>query len=192
METLLYSLTFPPIILLALVVHEAGHMAAAILLNVKVAAFQIGIGPRIATRYTGKTAVRLPEGARTPEPGQVIHYWAASPDPEDRQADMQAAVWQPALMAMKRRKLRYTQEEQELIEEATRFNREHPRFTGRVRSVDGDVVTVADTGWIIAWFPVMAMVHVAEDPKNLDPGYFNTASWLRHMTIILAGVRRRC
>ena len=189
METLLYAMTFPPIVIVALVIHEAGHMAAAKLLHIKVMGFQIGMGRRLAVWYTGGTKVRLSADQRPPAPGQVIHYWAQNPPEEETEATQSAVLWQPALMAIRRRRKQpRTEEEEQIIEEATRFNQQHPRFTGRVKEVQGDLATVADTAWTVALVPIMAMVHVAEDPKNTDPGYFNTASWAKQMFVIFAGV----
>ena len=189
MEMLLYALTFPPIVLITLVVHEAGHMGMARLLHVKVTGFQIGIGPKIATVYTGKTKVAVAGDQPLPEPGQVIHYWAAAPSPEDGDVQHRAALWQPALSAIKRKSKRLQPPaEQKTVEEATAFNRIHSRCTGRVSEVGPGYFTIADTAWSLAWIPVVAMVQVAEDPKGQDPGFFNTSSWHKQMLIILAGV----
>ena len=187
MELLLYAMTFPPIVLIALVVHEAGHMVTARLLGIRVMAFQIGIGPRIATIYSGKTRVRLDPAQNRPTRGTVIHYWAdQSPDP---QVAANAIVWQPALMAIKRpKKTKHTPQEKQLIDDAAIYNKNHPRFTGRVKTVEGDVMTIADTTWALAWVPIMASVHVAEHPKSTGQGYFNTASWPKQMAVIFAGV----
>ena len=187
MELFLYAMTFPPIVLIALIVHEAGHMVTARLLGIRVMAFQIGMGPKIATIYTGKTRVRLNATQDNPEPGAVIHYWAGdAPDPE---VAASAIVWQPALMAIKRpKRTKHTPAEKQLIDEAFNFNQNHPRFTGRVKNVEGDVMTIADTTWALAWIPIMASVHVAEHPKDTGVGYFNTASWPKQMAVIFAGV----
>ena len=54
----LYSLSFIPLLLLTLTVHELGHLLAARLLRVRVNGFQIGVGWRIATIHTGRTPDR--------------------------------------------------------------------------------------------------------------------------------------
>ena len=54
MDILLYSLSFIPMLLLTLVVHEMGHLVTARIQGVKVNAFQIGIGWTIRTIYTAR------------------------------------------------------------------------------------------------------------------------------------------
>ena len=81
-STLLYAMTFIPILLITLTVHEGGHFLAARLLRVKTTCFQIGVGPRLFTKYTGKTRIQLQDGEEAPKPGQKIHVWVRDITPE--------------------------------------------------------------------------------------------------------------
>ena len=136
MKTLLYALTFPPMVPIALIVQEAGDTEMARTLRVRVMRFYVGIELRMITRYTGRrTRVSLPDGNRPTRTGQIIHYRAAPPEPEDA-TDQRAVLWQPALMAIKnRRRTAPIEGEQEIIQEATLFNRSHAGFTGKVKEM---------------------------------------------------------
>ena len=66
MTLILYALTFIPMALVTLVIHELGHLLTARALMVKVSGFQIGIGPTILTFYTGHTRVPLRPSSLVP------------------------------------------------------------------------------------------------------------------------------
>ena len=187
MDTLVYALAFfPLIILIALTVHEGGHLLAAKALGIKPAAFQIGLGPKLFVRYTGKTRVRIPEGQPVPEPGQLIRYWA---NPEEKPGGItEAAMWQPSLRGVKNRNRVYSKDEiKEIVRQAGELNRTYPSFNARVKSVEGNVIAAADMEWSLAAFPVAAMVQVSEDPAHRAKNCFNTAKWRSQMLVIAAG-----
>ena len=79
---LLYSLSLIPMLLMAMFVHELGHLAIAKLSRTKVVGFQIGIGWNIITRYSGRTSIRItpetkilqPDGENL-KPGNIISVY---------------------------------------------------------------------------------------------------------------------
>ncbi len=87
----IYSLSFIPIIIIALTVHELGHLLTARFHRVKTSGFQVGIGPTLLRRYTGRTvcsinAATVQLNQRTPPPrqGDIISVYvepATAPTP---------------------------------------------------------------------------------------------------------------
>ena len=196
-STLLYALTFIPILLITLTVHEGGHFLAARLLRIKTTCFQIGVGPRLITRYTGKTRIELPQGKEAPEPGQIIHVWVQSATPNGPPADYAAVHWQPVIQRPGRiaRALGAPKEPDITPDEfaerrsnAARYNNEYPCLTGQVRSAGEGQFILADSIWAVGLIPAAAMVYLVEDPSNRVGGLFNTVSWGRQTATILAGV----
>lgn len=187
METLLYALAFfPLIILIALTVHEAGHLLAARLLGIKPVSFQIGLGPRLFAFHTGSARALVPEGQPVPEPGRLIRYWTSPPAEPGGLPVVE--LWQPSLRGVKNRSRVYTPEEtKEIVRQAGAMNRKFPGFNARVKSASGNVITVADLEWSLAALPVAAMVQVSEDPSNRARDCFNAAGWRRQMLVIAAG-----
>ena len=177
--TEIYALSFLPMILVALTIHELGHLLAAHLLGMRVTGFQIGLGHYLLIWYTGKTQVQLPPGMEPPAVKQTVHVWLEPK--EDCGGPDRAVAWLP--------QVRLRRQNREWRDQCRSLNEKHARLDARVRSVEEDGrITVAATAWILAPIPVMAMVHLGDDPSNLTPGYFQKASWTARMTVILAGV----
>ena len=182
MTIFLYSLTFIPMVLTTLAIHELGHMAAARLFRIKISAFQIGIGWKLFTFYTGKTQVRLT--SRTirlyPDdewvrPGSLVSlhvkegpdgiYSAVCATPAERRSQLQG-------------------EQKEVYQDC---NQEFMQLTGRVREVDGEKLVLADIAWSLRAFPVMAGVIVPEDPQREIRNAYNVSPWSRQTIVTLAG-----
>lgn len=175
METTLYTLTFLPMVLLALVVHEAGHFFAARTLGLKATGFQIGVGPRLIARRVGRTTYSLPPAAPThprPSPGESVILQLT----EDPSARAQHAV------------KAWTYLSNQASHRAKQMAAEGPCLSATVIRTTNDTITVRDTTLSIAAIPLMAMVYLAEDPSNTNRGFINTAPWLTRITTILAGV----
>ena len=196
-STLLYAMTFIPILLITLTVHEGGHFLAARLLRVKTTSFQIGIGPRLLTRYTGRTRIELPEGEEAPQPGQEVHVWVQDPTPKEPQADYAGVHWQPIIKTrgLIARALRISPESEitpaELAqrkENITRHNNKYPCLTGQIKESRPGEFILADSIWAVGLIPAAAMVCLVEDPAGKVRGLFNTVPWGRQTAIILAGV----
>ena len=177
METWLYALTFFPMLITALVTHEAGHFLCAKALGVRATGFQVGIGPRIGTRFTGGRAYHLQAGLETPANGQAISAWTTTEGDDEEETIIH---WLPH-----QRTTAWTEQEKE---RAITWNTELPACSGVVKATSNGRVMLADTAWTLAWIPIMAMVYLPEDPTQKGAGYINTARWWKQMTIIGAGV----
>ena len=60
-------------------------------------------------------------------------------------------------------------------------------ITGRVREISPGEMTVATLAWSLRAIPLMAAVHLPEDPARRARGVYNTASWRKQTMITLAG-----
>ena len=182
MSTALYSLSFIPLLLVTLTVHELGHLIAARLMGIRVSAFQIGIGWTLATLRTGRTEVSLtPDteihspGGKIPQPGQLVSIFVTHNS---------AGGWTAAAVLPIRGKRYETAVDPERM---GLYNERHMRITGRVRKSREGNLTIGDMAWSLKAIPLMAAVHLPEDPAGTTPGVYNTAPWARQMIVTLAG-----
>ena len=178
----LYSLSFIPLLLVTLTVHELGHLIAARLVGIRVSVFQIGIGWTLATLRTGRTEVKLtPDteihsaGGIIPEPGQLVSVFITQNG---------AGGWTAAAVLPIRGKSYETPVDPEKI---GLYNERYMRITGKVRDSREDSLTIADMAWSLRAIPLMAAVHLPEDPAGRTPGVYNTAPWAKQMIVTLAG-----
>ena len=184
LEIFLYSLSFIPLLLLTLTVHELGHLAAARLLGVRTSGFQIGVGWKLATVHTGSTRIQTqpstpvlnPTGA-PPAPGDLMAVYL------EPQQDPQEPHRASALMHLTSRVHPRGPEAQAIRE----HNESHLRLTGRVRETHPDHLVLADMAWSLRALPFMAAVFLPEDPGRSSPGLLNTSPWTKQVTITLAG-----
>ena len=187
MTVLLYSLSFILILLITLTVHEMGHLIVARIYGVKVNSFQIGIGWRIKTLYTGNTRVRLNDATRTlnPDapalkPGDTTSVYVTR-DGQDDQEDSYTALG--ILPRNNGRKGLAT----EHWHDVRRHNMDHAQLTGRVRKIDENEIVLADMGWSIRTIPLMAGVLLPEDPQRSMKNVYNTIRWYQQVFITMAG-----
>ena len=177
MDTFLYAMTFLPMLLITLVIHEGGHFLAARTLGLKANGFQIGVGPRIWSGQRGKSVYTIPQNPQTPIPlpkrGDQILI-RIEDDPTGRNAH-QMADWTPLAKGQR-------------TERALAMGHQGPTFPATVKKIETDSITVSDTTVTIAVIPLMAMVYLPEDPTNQNRGFINTAPWVSRITTILAGV----
>ena len=178
----LYYLSFLPLLLLTLTVHELGHLLAARLLHVKTAAFQIGVGRRIASFHTGRTPIAINESTltlgpkgRTPGAGEKAWVYVV----QDPSGTYTATAVMPETRPGKL--------EQEHREAVRTQNEQHIQLRGRVIERSGDRIVLADMAWSLHVLPFMAGVHLPEDPGLRAKNIYNTVSWPRQMLIVLAG-----
>ena len=182
MTTAIYSLSFIPLLLVTLTVHELGHLIAARLMGIRVSAFQIGIGWTLATVHTGRTKITLPpgtvmhsRGGRAPRAGQMVSVYAYQEQDGEYTAH--------AALPIHRRKYE-TPVDPEVLRD---YNERYILITGRIRETSPGEMTVATLAWSLRAIPVMAAVHLPEDPARRARGIYNTASWRKQTTITLAG-----
>ena len=180
--TAIYSLSFIPLLLVVLTVHELGHLIAARLMGIRVSAFQIGIGWTLATVHTGRTGIRLlPEtvthsrGGDPPGTGQLVSIYVS----QEKGGEYTAH----AVLPIQGKKY-----EMEMDPEVLRtYNERYMLITGRVREVSQEEITVASVAWSLRAIPLMAGVYLPEDPARRASGVYNTASWKKQTMITLAG-----
>ena len=182
MTTAIYSLSFIPLLLVVLTVHELGHLIAARLMGIRVSAFQIGIGWTLATVHTGRTRLTLHPGAvmhsregNAPGPGQLVSVYAS----QEKGGEYTAHAVLP---------IHGKKYETEVDPEVLRgYNERYMLITGRVREVSQGEMTVAPVAWSLRAIPLMAAVYLPEDPARRARGVYNTASWKKQTMITLAG-----
>ena len=178
----LYYLSFLPLLLLTLTVHELGHLLAARLLRVKTAAFQIGAGRRLISFHTGRTPIAINESTltlgpedRLPEVGEKTWVYVTQGP-----SGMYAAT--AVMPETHPKKL-----EQEHREAVRKQNEQHMQLRGRVIERDRDRIVLADMTWSLHTLPFTAGVHFPEDPGLRVRNVYNTVSWSSQMIIVLAG-----
>ena len=187
MDTVLYSLSFIGILLITLVVHETGHLVVARMYGVKVNAFQIGIGWRIKTIYTGHTKIRMNQETRilNPDapalsPGDITSVYVSRDEQDDRDDSYTALGILPRNNG--RRGLA-----EEHWHDVRRHNLDHAQLTGRVRRIDEGEMVLADMGWSLRTIPLMAGVIFPEDPQRAMRNVYNTIRWYQQILITFAG-----
>ena len=184
MTILLYSLSLIPMLLMAMFVHELGHLAIAKLSRTKVVGFQIGIGWNIITRYSGRTSIRI-----TPEtkiiqpdseglkPGNIISvYVNRAPGEESYTTAAILPPWGKHLPS-----------HPEAVEIIRKHEKSHMRLTGRIRQIEPERLVLADMAWALKAMPLVAGVTIAEDPGRTMPEAYNMQPWRRQAAITLAG-----
>ena len=187
MTVLLYSLSFILILLITLVVHEMGHLMVARIYGVKVNSFQIGIGWRIKTIYTGRTRVQLNDATRmlNPDapalkPGDTTSVYVIRNEKDDLEDSYTALGILPRNNGRKRLATQYWHD-------VRRHNIEHTQLTGRVRKINETEMILADMGWSLRTIPIMAGVVLPEDPQRAMKNVYNTIRWYQQVLITLAG-----
>ena len=200
----LYALTFIPLLLITLAVHELGHLAAARLLKIKVAAFQIGMGTQLLSFSAGKTRIALggqtayhtgDQGNLTPGAFAQVHV-AQEPDRSYRAvavhqhvkgvSDHRAqtdplTVFSPVTRVFHRRPSNPPPET--LVE----YNRTHMQLSGRVKEVTQSHIVLADVTWSLRLIPFMAAVFMPEDPSGRITNAHNNAPWRNKFLVTAAG-----
>ena len=182
MTTLIYALSFIPMMLVTLAIHELGHLAIAKLNPAKTGGFHIGMGWNIITRHTGRTAVRLtPEtellNPQTEElkPGDLASVYVTK-EPGDE------GYTAAGLLPQNGTKL-----PPEQWNAVRRCNKTHMRLNGKVREIDEERIILADMSWSLRAIPIMAHVMLPDDPARKLPEAYNVMPWPRKAAITLAG-----
>ena len=184
MTILLYSLSIIPMLLIAMVVHEMGHLAVAKLSKAKVVGFQIGVGWNIITRYSGSNSIRItpeteilqPDGEDL-KPGNIISVYVTRPPGEK-------GYTAAAILPRWGKQLPPAPEAMETIR---RHEKYHMRLTGRIRQIEPERLILADMAWELKAMPLVAGVTIAEDPGRTMPEAYNMLPWRRQAAITLAG-----
>ena len=182
MTILLYSLTFIPILLITLTVHELGHLFFARWAGLKTSGFQIGAAWKICRLHTGRTRIGLDESTRklnaqAPEvgTGDLVFIYVSRDEDGSLKAD--------AILHENKRAVLEPGE----IEAVRSLNQDRMRLNGRVREAGPDHIILADMEWSLRAIPLMAGVHLPEDPSRTIPEAYNNTPWRNKMAITMAG-----
>ena len=156
-------ITFVPMLIMLVVIHEWGHFATAKAFGVKVMEFGIGYPPRAWGFYTGKTPVLLDgqpqlvnlESAAALRPGQYVRISST----EDDAGNLVARIIEAPLPGERRR--------QSALQEVG--GGEYLQHEGKVVRVAGDRLTVADMLWSVNWLPLGGFVRLAGENNPATP-----------------------
>ena len=164
METFIFAVgTLAPLLLILVVVHELGHFATARAIGVKVLEFGVGFPPRVFGVYTGRTVVLLHtqtryigvDGPQSLRPGQRVKV--GSVEEEDL-----------GLVAVEVELHRKRDSE----EEPSHFNRPLDHLLwheGKIRSLDGGSIELADMLYSVNLIPLGGFVRLAGESNPTVP-----------------------
>ena len=164
METFLFAVgTLAPLLLILVVVHELGHFATARAIGVKVLEFGVGFPPRVFSIYTGRTQVLLHAstrcvgfgGPQALRPGQRVKVASI----EDGELGLVAVE-----IELHRKRGN--------DEDTSHFNRPADHLLwheGKVRSVDGGSIELADMVYSINLIPLGGFVRLAGENNPTVP-----------------------
>ena len=180
---LVYAASLVPMLLITLVVHELGHLWTSRLVRVKPSRFQIGVGWRIATWYSGRTRYDLTAGTKTLPaleegkllPGNLVTIYATRRKGQNHYA--------AGAVIRHSRNPRADRAQEQLQGLAGT----HMRFTGRIREVHPSHLAVADMAWSLRAIPLAAGVVFPDDPSGTMPEAYNVTRWRRKTAITTAG-----
>ena len=164
METFLFAVgTLAPLLLILVVVHELGHFATARAIGVKVLEFGVGFPPRVFGVYTGRTQVLLHastryiglDGPQSLRPGQRVRVGSIEED-------------ELGLVAVEIELHR----KRDNGEDPSHFNRPVDHLLwheGKVRSVDGGSIELADMVYSFNLIPLGGFVRLAGENNPTVP-----------------------
>ena len=175
-----YILSFIPMLLLTLVVHELGHLITARMSGAKAGGFHIGGGWRIITIHPGLPRVELDPNLRNLNPG------SARLNPGDL-ASFYIRKEEGRYMGIAVLPRNGTPLPKSKWSEVRGYNREHMRLDGKIREIDEEKVILADMDWALKALPFMAGVILPEDPQEKAKEAYNTMSWGRKTLLTAAG-----
>ena len=180
MTVALYALSFIPMLLLTLTVHELGHLLVARINGAKAGGFQIGGGWRIITAHTGRTHVELPTEIPNLNPdsselrvGDLASYYVRKQN--GRYAALAVLPRNGTPLARER------------WEEVREYNQNYMRLNGKIREISQEAVVLADMDWSLKVLPLMAGVILTEDPREEAREAYNTMSWGKKTLLTAAG-----
>ncbi|MBL16730.1 MAG: hypothetical protein CL767_06025 [Chloroflexi bacterium] len=167
METVLIAVgSMVPLLLILVVIHEFGHYATARAMGVKVLEFGVGFPPRAFGVYTGNTCVLIDGATRYVgfsgpgdlSPGQRIKVSST----EDANGNLIARVIELS------KKLAHGEQEEEPDEE--RLGEEDLlNHEGKIRSVGGGSLVLADMLYSVNWAPIGGFVRLAGEANPNVP-----------------------
>ena len=184
MTELIAALSFLPMVLITLIVHEAGHYMAARFFGMRVSGYQVGIGPRLGRIHRGRSeatittsTIQLDRKMGPVTPGELVNLWIRTGQADE--AD--EAV---ALMRQYRKRQQIPQDAKNSI---SLMNSNHMLLQGRVINLDEEKIAIAPINLSLHAIPLAAAVKLPEDPARQFPDAYNCTPLLQRAAVIIAG-----
>ena len=182
---MLYSL-YIFILVIVLTIHEYGHLLSAQLLGLRTARLQVGLGPSLYTRYTGKTAYNLADGVAPPPEDLTVEFIATWTTDD---APMTIEAWRhPEPFLQRFRRLRIKHPPDYTPNPWTHPPQKSLCQTGKVITSTQHEAKIATMAWAIAPIPLAAYVSLPESPHDDVPSCYNTTTWANRSLVIVTGV----
>ena len=184
MAELIAALSFIPMVLITLIVHEAGHYVAARFFGMRVSGYQVGIGPRLGRIHRGRSEAKITPATLylDPEkgsvaPGDLVNLWVQ----KGNEGKGENAV---AVMRQTRRERDIPSEKRASV---STLNRNNMLLQGRVIDADQERISIASLNLSVHAIPLAAAVKLPEDPANNVPDAYNCTPLLQRTAVIAAG-----
>lgn len=184
MTLALYALTFLPLVLLTMALHEAGHFIAAKRLGVPVQSFQLGLGWTLFRWHSGRRRFKLAGhcrqiGSVPPEPGRHITLFYRPRPPEEAPELPEVHTY----VAYRRRDRLNAADTARLKQ----FRAACPSLAGKVKSVIETEIVIAPMEWRLRAIPLAAFVGLQDDPSGELPKSWQRSSLTSRLLLIFAG-----
>ena len=189
MSSVLIALaSFPPLLVMLIVIHELGHYITARLFGVKVMEIGLGYPPRACAIYRGRTDVRITPRTQplgdfsldALQPGQVIRVLSDEITPGILEARYVEPVRRRQSLLRNLARARRARHDQPHVP-----TENHLTHEGRIRSVSAEGIILADTAYSLNWLPLGGFVRVAgESNPQVPQGLASKPAWQR--IIVLA------
>ena len=172
------------IVLIVLTLHEYGHLVSAQMFGIRISRLQIGFGPSLFTRYTGRTKFALAPDLPPLPVNRVIDFiaqWASDDEP------MTILAWRAPRKLWRMPPFHRTHAPQH----PTIWSSPPERtiaYCGKIRETNDTHASIATVAWAVAPIPIAAFVALPEAPGNDVPHCYNTTSWRTRSVVILTGV----
>lgn len=164
METILFALlTFVPMLLVLVVVHELGHFWTARFYGVKVLEFGVGYPPKVFGLYTGRTTVLLDGHTQLVNANSLSQLSRDTLVKVQSTEDLNGNLVARIIEVRDRRKIEGPQNLQEVG---------HPDYLtheGRVREVTGNSLVLADMVYSLNLLPLGGFVRLAGENNPQVP-----------------------
>ncbi len=164
METVFFALvTFVPMLLVLVVVHELGHFVTARAYGVKVLEFGIGYPPKVFGIYTGRTTLLLDRNTRLVNMENFSELTTGRLVKVQSTEDLNGNLVARSIEAPQRSRVKGPQTLQEM------GSADYLAHEGRVRAVTGNSLVLADMVYSLNLLPLGGFVRLAGENNPAVP-----------------------
>ena len=161
METILIAVgSLVPLLLILVVIHEFGHYATARAMGVKVLEFGVGFPPRAFGVYTGNTPVLINDATR--------FVGLSGPDELERGRQVKVRSMEDRHGNLVARVIELSHRPEELEEERP-GEEDLLKHEGKIRSITGGSMVLADMLYSVNWAPIGGFVRLAGEANPNVP-----------------------